>query len=244
MQVDKNSMILWWDKIKDLPIPMPKTEIYIIPEKYYPRIWISERAVVNMIKECLDEIKVIAERIGYPLFLRTDLASAKHGWKNTCYVPCEEELADHIFNVIEFNLIADIRGLPYRALVLREYIEMNSIFTAFYGELPINPERRYLIRDGRVIAHFPYWIEDAIARGTPTNRLPADWKELLKQINKESEEEVKLLTEYSCMVAKIFPDEFWSIDYCQAKNGTWYLIDMARGERSWIPEHIKRKIVK
>ncbi len=238
---EESSMLYWWPKIKDLPIPKPKTLFYMIPPKYFPKIWMSERELAKMIRECIDDIKKIARRIGYPLFLRSDQASGKHNWKNTCYVPNENVLAKHCFEVLDFNLLADIFGLPFKALVFREYIPMNSKFKAFYGEMPISPERRYLIKNGKVIAHFPYWPPDAIEQGSPKEILPENWRQLLEEMNRETEEEVKLLTEYSLLVAEKF-NEFWSIDYCQSKSGKWILIDMARGEVSWIPEKIKRKI--
>ena len=238
MQVNKNSMLYWYPKIKDLPIPMPKTIIWEIPKKYFPEIWWNEGLVLKMLEENGKEIKEIAKKIGYPLFLRTDLASGKHGWEKTCYVEKEEDLLNHAFEVIEFNMIADLVGLPFRALVFREFIEMDWKFKAFYGNLPISPERRYFIKNGRVVEHFPYWIEDAIEKGVSRN-LPENWRELLKEINKETEEEVKLLTKYAEMVAKRLKG-YWSVDFCRARDGTWYLIDMAIGEESWKPE-IKQK---
>ena len=240
MMEDKNSMLYWYPKIKDLPIPMPKTEFFIIPKKYFPDIYWSEKKVWKMLKDNEKEIKKIARKIGYPLFLRTDQASGKHDWKRTCYVEKEEDLLQHAMNVIEFNMMADIVGtLPYKALVFREFIEMDSKFVAFYGDLPINPERRYFIKDGKVVEHFPYWIEDAIERGSFKEKLPKNWRSILREINRETEEEVKLLTRYAQMVANRFKG-YWSVDFCRAKDGTWYLIDMALGKDSW---HPKRKPV-
>ncbi|HEC21186.1 MAG TPA: hypothetical protein ENI70_01585 [Candidatus Peregrinibacteria bacterium] len=233
-KLDKNSVLYWYPKIKDLPIPMPKTVIWRIPKKYYPKIWWEEGIVRKMLKENEDEIKKTARKVGYPLFLRTDQASGKHGWERTCYVESEDVLLDHAYNVIEFNMIADLLGLPFKALVFREFIEMDWKFKAFHGNLPIPPERRYFIKDGKVVEHFPYWIEDAIAKGISRN-LPENWRELLAEMNRETEEEVKLLTKYAEMVAKRI-DGYWSIDFCRAKDGTWYLIDMAAGEDSWKPD--------
>lgn len=232
-KINKNSMLYWYPKIKDLPIPMPRTVIWRIPKKYYPKIWWNEGIVRKMLKENENEIKKVAKKVGYPLFLRTDQASGKHGWEKTCYVESEDVLLDHAYNVIEFNMIADLLGLPFKALVFREFIEMDWKFKAFHGNLPIPPERRYFIKDGKVVEHFPYWIEDAIAKGVSRN-LPENWRELLAEMNRETEEEVKLLTEYAEMVAKRV-EGYWSIDFCRARDGTWYLIDMAAGEDSWRP---------
>jgi hypothetical protein len=100
----------------------------------------------------------------------------------------------------------------------------------------VNPERRYLIKDGEVVAHFAYWIKDAII-----NPSRPDWEELSDLMNYESEEEITLLTGYAQQVAQRLRG-YWSVDFCKAKNGTWYLIDCAKGEDSFKPEEIRKRI--
>ena len=225
--VDKNSMLIWYPKIKDLDIPQPKTEEYIFPEEDLKCMYDGK------LKLGMKEIKETANKVNYPLFLRTDLSSAKHFWKNTCYVEKEGDLEKHIMEVIEFNFCADMMGLNFKALFFREYIPMDSRFTAFFGEMPVNPERRYFIKDGKTQCHHAYWTEDAIEGGTKEDNLPKNCKEIIKEINNETKEEIKLLSEYANQVIKVFPKDYWSIDFCKAKDGRWILIDMATGEDSW-----------
>ena len=122
---------------------------------------------------------------------------------------------------------------------------MDSKFTAFYGEMPVNPERRYFIKDGKIQCHHPYWIEEAIEKGTDSKKLPNNWKKVLKEINTETKEEIKLLSKYTNQIAKVFPKGYWSIDFCKAKDGEWILIDMATGGSSWHDDkckyHVKPK---
>jgi len=54
-------------------------------------------------------------------------------------------------------------------------------------------------------------------------------------MNDQSADEVELLSGYANQVAGIFP-EYWSVDFCKAKDGRWILIDMATGDRSWHDE--------
>ena len=226
MKVCLDSMLVWYPKIKDLPIPQPKTEIVMLDQRELDRM-IEE----NLPQSVVDKVKPIAEKIGYPCFIRTDLASGKHAWENSCFVDNPDVLRKHIFEVISFNLMADIFGLDFKAIIIREYIPMDSKYTAFYGQLPINPERRYFIENGTVLCHHPYWIEEAIEEPSVPN-----WRELSKEMNYESPEEIKLLTSYSELVAKQFSKKTLSIDYCKAKDKRWILIDMATASRSWHPE--------
>lgn len=233
MKVDENSMLIWYPKIKDLDIPQPKTEFYIFDKDILRELY-DEKFRLPM-----KEIKKVANKIGYPLFIRTDLSSAKHSWDRSCYVEKEEDLEKHIMEVIEFNLCADIMGLNFKALYFREFIPMDSKFTAFHGKMPVNPERRYFIKEGEIQCHHAYWIEDAIEKGTDKDKLPKNWRELAKEVNTETKEEIKLLSEYVNQISKLFPKGYWSIDFCKAKDGRWILIDMATGERSWHDENCK-----
>lgn len=234
-----NSLLFWFPKVKNLGIPVPKTEWVEISTNELLR-FMDDLCVLN---KYWSEIEKVATKIGFPLFLRTDLASGKHGWNKTCFVEELKDLKDHIYRVVSANFEADIMGLPARALVFREYIEMESGFTAFWGQLPISRERRYFIKDGIVVEHFPYWPEEAIEKSAfPPSR--KDWKEVLKELNTETEEEIALLNSYAEKVGTVL-EGYWSVDFCRARDGPetpettsgsgWILIDCALGEQSWRP---------
>lgn len=227
---DKNSMLYWYPLIKDLPIPQPKTIFVMLNEKEIARLF--DEAVPETVTQ---KVKVVCDTLFYPCFLRTDLASGKHSWKKSCFIDGKSELWEHIYEVTSFNLMADIMGLDFKAFVVREFIPMDSRFTAFYGDMPVNPERRYFIKDGKLICHHACWIEEAIEEGGKAPSIP-NWREVSKEINTETPEEIELLTKYTLMVGKAIPEGAWSVDFCKAKDGRWILIDMAIANRSWHPE--------
>jgi len=119
------------------------------------------------------------------------------------------------------------------ALVFREFIQMKYSFRAF-GGLPIGHERRYFLRDGKVICHHPYWPLDAIKfwQGTPK---PINWKFQLHYLNREYKGEIKILTVYAQNIATVLSG-YWSVDFCRSTKDGWYFIDCASGEDSWHPE--------
>lgn len=223
----KNSMNYWYPKIKNLLIYQPKTEFYRIPDE----------TINNLIKENMknldmDAIKAVASKIGYPLFLRTDQASYKHNWENASFVKDESALRGCIEQTIEFNLMADIMGLPFNSLVFREYIPMMNLFNAFRGKMPVNPEIRYFIRDGEVICWHWYWIKDAIQKPSCP-----EWGRILNRcIEQTTGNEILWLEADARKVARAFAEGYWSVDFCRAKDGRWVLIDMAQGKDSWHPE--------
>lgn len=232
--MDKTSMCFWWDKVKHLDIPMPKS--VIVPfdkstQKAYDRLDEARLVQGGMVERLLKEIDK------YPVFIRTDQSSAKHSWVKSCFVESREFLEDNLYRILEFNLTCDMMGLPATAFIVREYIPMAEVFKAF-SDMPVNPERRYFIDGGKVICHHAYWIEAAIEAGHHKTELPADWKSILSIANREGDYEITFLTKQANKIAGVM-DGFWSVDFCRGADGKWYFIDMAVGEKSWHPEDCK-----
>lgn len=225
-------MLYWFPKTKGLNISQPKTEFYVIPPDVLKKLKNENMENLNM-----KEVKKVAGKIGYPLFLRTDMASGKHYWKKSCYVDKERKLKSHIFEVISFNLCADIFGLPFKALVFREFIPMKNLFTAFIGEMPVNPEIRFFVNEGEVMCWHWYWVEEAIEIDALGTSVP-NWKEIIEKEKKEiSGNEIMWLNIDAKKVAEVLKgDGYWSVDFCKAKDGRWILIDLAEGFKSWHPE--------
>jgi hypothetical protein len=223
--ISKDSFLYWYPKIKQLNIPQPASVIVKITNDEF------KCTFDGMPKSLTQKVQgIISVHFNLPIFIRTDLASGKHSWKDSCFYDGLNSLWKNLYGVIEFNHMADIMGLPFTAIIIREYIPMDSRFTAFYGQMPVNPERRYFIDNGKVLCHHHYWIQEAI-----TNPSIENWQEVLEEINIETPEEIKLLSDYAELIAKELSG-FWSIDFCKAKDGRWILIDMATGERSWHPK--------
>lgn len=223
--MDKNSLLYWGPKLVGLQLHVPRTEWVEIPHEVLRR-YMDDQKALDTYRE---KIISTAAKIGYPLFLRTDQASGKHNWKESCFIPDEESLFSHIYRVVEFNFIADILGLPCEALVFREYIPLEAAFTAF-DEMPIAKEYRFFIRNRRVQCFHPYWPEGAVAESwTP---LPDNWRKLLHLQNNMTGQDLALLTAYAHRVTKRF-NGYWSIDFAHAHDGRWLLIDMALGEQSF-----------
>jgi hypothetical protein len=224
--ITPTSMLYWFPKIQGCGVPIPKTKIVEIPFKNLVCLLDGEplpQKYVNAITEACKEI-------GFPLFMRTDMGSAKHSWRYTCYVPDAEGL--HITNLIDETLCCGIFGeLDPHALVFREFLPLYSTFKAF-SDMPVAKERRYFIKDGHVVCHHPYWIPEAIEGHCEE----PDWQDKLRELNEESSDEIIRLTLYAHNIASILKG-YWSVDFAYSTNGSWYLIDMAEGDKSWHPVH-------
>lgn len=228
-----SSMLIWYPKIKDLPIPQIKTEIVNTGHKpLYD--WVRE---IEYLPEHLwDQMYQAMDKIGtFPMFMRSDQASGKHNWKRTCYLPSKEDLKQHLYELIEENEIQNMIGeLRYEAIVFRELLDLETGFTCFYGDFPVNKEVRCFIKDGKIESIRNYWVHEAIKEGHPKD---TDWQiklTKLKDYTVKDIEEIKSQLEEVCKVFK----EYWSVDFAKSKDGIWYLIDCARGEVSYQSQEI------
>lgn len=238
------SMLYWYPITRDLDIKQPRTNIIELDKKGFSYLGVLD-GDFTVIWPQLEDFKEAARDIGYPLFMRTDLTSIKHSWKETCYVEKEDDLERHILRFIDGSGCED---RPINAFVFREYIPMNTMFTEFFGETPINPEVRFFIWDGKITCWHWYWIEEVIANFRNNfrkySKSPSNWKEIMHEemykltstMTSEGVSPLVELTRETMKVAKAFKEGYWSVDFSQAADGTWYMIDMATGGSSWHPE--------
>lgn len=225
----KSCLSRWYPLIEDI-VPTPKTW-FIKSEVDLRELW--DCMTPEGFNGLVLAIQHLAELIGTPCFLRSGMTSNKHDWKNSCYLPNAEyeTVVNHVSNIVEFAGMAD---LPMDVWVVRELLPTFSEFTAFYGNMPITRERRYFIKDGKILCHHPYWRAIAIEGQGPS---VSDWFERLSALNYEGDgqgddcKEIIELTKLSEKVASVI-EGFWSVDWLYTKNG-WYLIDMAVGESSY-----------
>lgn len=217
----------WFPKLKNLDIPQPRTRVVLITKEELKHVYneTMPRSLTQKVQN------VIGDSFKLPIFLRTDQSSAKHYWVDSCYYDGSKKLWTHLIELASFNLCAGLFGLPFKYFVIREYIPMDSLFVAFHGNMPVSAEERYFVKDGKVLCRHHYWFKECIEPGLK-KALPADWESLLEKTNVRTDDEIALLDFCAEKVAAIF-NGFWSIDFCRAKTGKWYLIDMALGAESY-----------
>ena len=220
---ERNSLLYWYPKIKNIA-PTPKTCWYKVR---FTLDWLENGVPDEVVNEVAKMIDKEFFPDPYPVFIRTDTYSGKHDYKDTCFVESKKHLKRNLNNLVIDSVMKD---LTFKAIVVRDFIELDWKFKAFWGELPIAPEVRVMVKDGEVERWFFYWPEDAIRKPSKEN-----WRELLAEMRKIAEKEQDQFLGIAERVAKKF-DGYWSVDFARTKRGVWILIDMALGEVSWRPE--------
>ena len=228
----RNSMLYWFPFVQRSGVSHPRTLIVKVEPSALWAMLDGRDGFGDASKKALVEA---GRKIGYPLFLRTDQLAGKHSWVDTCYVPSEDVLFQHIYELVETH--GCVIGVPDpQALVFRELLPLESSFTAFRG-MPVARERRYFIKDNRVVCHHAYWIPDAVEKGWSDPPLPPDWRARLAELNEETEAEVQELT---LMAEKLEIPGAWSVDFARLDDPQplppfWVLLDMALAAVSYHP---------
>src|SRR5579885_1893562 len=144
--------------------------------------------------------------------MRTDVSSGKHSWKNTCFISNRETIKGNLIHLCGEHELWEMLGVNYQAIVIREFLNLQTAFTAFSGEMPINKEFRFFIHNEKVrCAHF-YWPEEAFDQHWARKAHDPDWKTKLQALNHLSHSEADVLSEYAQTVSRALPG-YWSVDF-------------------------------
>lgn len=243
---ERTDMAFWWPLVKQaadrfaddlVRINVPET---VLIETDANLMGLLDGVEPEGFMRLVEEIQEAAdsEAIGAPFFLRTGHASGKHSWASTCYVEdaTAETVAQHVFQLVEESALAGIMGLPTNVWAVRRLIPTTPLFRVGHWEgFPVVREFRVFIRDDAIEAIYPYWPADALEGKEPDS---PDWRLLLEEASKQDD-----LFDTPCdiatvagMVSGAIGGGYWSMDFLQASDGSWWLTDMADGSVSWRPD--------
>jgi len=238
------AMDYWFPVLQSHDVPVPKT--VLIPAENIPLYAFEDCKLPAHLDELIAKIQLaVIEVGGPPAFLRTGYHSAKHRFVDSCYLQEDsaETLVQHIYSIFEYGeMSGELIGPPHDLWVVREYLPIDSQFTAFDG-LPIAREFRLFCEKGVPVRWQPYWPEKAIADwGYHTPDLPDNWRELLAQTNALVPEELKeliRLSRYACSRPGLVEHD-WSIDWLWASDRGWVCIDMAEADKSYVSPDVRQ----
>lgn len=226
--MSRNSALLWLPPIEKAGLPVPRT--IIVPYDHFSAMGEIEGDDAEELPRLIDVVTAAAKEIGYPVFLRTDLSSAKHGGLEACSAKDESEITRATVLTIEDNEMKFwLEPHGPSAFMVREFIDLDSGFSAF-GGLPIAREWRFFVRGGEPCCHHSYWPEDSVEFWEEEE--PKGWREILADHHREPAE-IEALQAQALLAAAACGGGFWSVDFAMDKTGKWWLLDMAHGADSW-----------
>ena len=234
--MNPNSALIWLPKIKEAGLPLPRT--IIVPYDHQldlARMYVDHDAA----RREIDAVAAACEQIGYPCFIRTDLASAKHSGPHAYLAQGPADVPVVMGLTIEDNEMKFWTAQPPQAFLVREYLELDAPFTAF-GGLPIAREWRYFADESGVRCKHFYWPEEAIQFFRCAE---ADgWRDKLTALHDIDPRIEERIAAMSRAAVAACGGGYWSVDWACDRSGKWWLIDMARGQDSWHPEDCDRML--
>lgn len=226
--IKQTDLRYWFPAVQRSGVPYPKTVLIEDGVDFRDLISALDGKQPKTLDGLIESVVEASNEVGVPFFLRTAYLSGKHGWADTCYCRYPKGIGRNIIGLVEATALAD---QPLGCFVVREFLNLQSLFTAFNG-MPVAREFRLFIRDGEVLHIQPYWPPQSIRKPS----VP-DWRYHLGWLNELSAGD-KAFLEARARRINSHIEGFWSMDFAKDVKGDWYLIDMARGELSylWYPD--------
>jgi len=223
----KSCITYWFPKLDGLPVPKTYIIKTGITAEEQIRYADCDNIIEDKIRLLIGDIKNRGFELGYPVFLRTGQTSAKHDWKDSCFISSDENIRSHVDTIILFSCLADMIGLPADIWAVREFLKLDYTFRAF-EDMPIAREFRFFVENGRIMHEQPYWPPHSIKRPSAN-----DWEEKLKDMSILGDDKNKVY-ELVYEVADRFKNDIgFSVDVCKTENGDWYITDMAPADNSF-----------
>src|SRR5690606_15584568 len=107
----------------------------------------------------------------------------KHQWRDCCGLEGPARIRQHVLALVEWSAMAGLIGLPTDAWVVREMLPVKPLLICMdYRYMPVVRERRYFVSGDtkKVLYSLPYWPEDALEKGKPSD---PEWRNFLEQLH-------------------------------------------------------------
>lgn len=218
----------WFPKILEAGLHVPKTTIIYGNEDQLRDLYkiFDCKKPEGPIYEMVSQVLNAAKEIGFPCFLRNSQTSAKHYWKDSCYLTAKSDILSHMASIIEYEELGHWSST--NIWVVREFLPTMPIgYCEGYRGMPICREFRIFVEDDIVKCCHPYWPLEAFEQGRAKTNPGFDY-EAFCTLN---EQEHNKLYELASLAGKVVKGA-WSIDFLETKNG-WYLTDMAEAHKSF-----------
>lgn len=170
---------------------------------------------------------------GKELFMKNGVFSNKFNFSD-CYITNRDKMGEQLYSI---NYTATLMGVPVTTeVVLREFIPTSERVGRIYNGMPLNTEFRvfYDFDNKDIIGVANYWHPVVMDSG-----MISDEDRMLYRNNKDRiVDDFEAWKHYVCEQVKVFMNSVeglegkWSVDVMLSDKEEFWLIDMARMERS------------
>jgi hypothetical protein len=225
-------MEFWLPKITAAGLPTPKTIMLQMPDGAVNDLWhtFAGKPPEGAWPAFIEAAMVEADKIGYPLFLRSAYFSGKHEWDRMCFVRERDKLGDHMSNIAYMSECVGV-GMgtvrtSWKTWAFRELLPTIPVGSCpNYDNMPVCREFRFFAEDGKVLCWHPYWPRHSLEHGG------ADLSDEAFAALSTPDNLAELIAMAEA-ASRACPGIAWSVDLLETKRG-WFLTDMATANTSW-----------
>jgi len=184
---------------------------YYLPESYSVIAELTPRSI-SMDKEQIRSVGNLETALSNfgnkPIIVKDYVKSQKHHWFEACFIPDASNFKQAEKVIKKF---IELQGDNLEGgLVLREFVELESIGIHPKSKMPLAMEYRIFILNGQPISIIKYWDEGLY----PSLELPiSDFSAIFKQIR----------------------SHFYTVDIAKQKNGFWIIVELGDAQ---VAEHM------
>ena len=186
-------------------------------------------------KDFVEELRMAAAGLSYPVFLRTGQTSGKHKWDDTCCVRRPTDFEQHVVALLEYSHIVTLIGLPTDVWCVRKMLDVKPMATAAcYRNMPLVPEMRFFSNGSTITHEQPYWPWPVL-KSAGIAKPRSMHRELVGGFLEDAET-MSMARGYATAAARAVngPDQTeWSVDILRDRNGLLWVTDMALGNSSY-----------
>ncbi len=231
--MNPNSALRWLPPITAAGLLVPRTTV--IPYKHHEICPAFDGEDCPALVELAAKVDAAAAEFPGPVFIRTDLGSAKHSGPKA-YKVDDEPCGNALYRLLEDQEMKFWTAQPPEAILVREFLTLEAKFEAFSG-LPVNREFRVFSAGLHDLCLHAYWPHTAVEEHVDESKYP-NWRADLSALHELSDiDRLELQALARQAVLAICRAEksigFWSVDFAQDVSGKWYLIDMATARDSF-----------
>lgn len=192
--------------------PAEYKHCHYLPESFYHIKNHSAESLWLKVDGEVDYSKVMALLSSFgksPLIIKDYVKSAKHSWKDACYIAdCSDER--EVRRVTE-NFIAHRGDDLNEGVVYRKYLKLKELARHSKSGIPLFLEYRIFYCNGRQVGLYPYWEEGSY----PEQKLPME--------------------SFDDIASKV-ESNFFSMDVAMLEDGSWKVIELGDGQVAGLPE--------
>lgn len=169
----------------------------------------------------LTDILKACDDIGYPVFIRSDLASAKLLGPNAYRADKPEDVQRAVLGTAAAWLGLATKSPAPEAILVREWLDLDTAFTAFNGHKIAREWRVFATPNRHLCTHF-YWPHEAVQPGSPDR---TDWADALWAVRAEPPPDAALNTSAVTVARLCREAPAWAVDFARDTKGAWWVID-------------------